>query len=137
MSKKNLVVLDTNVFIRFLIADHEELYERAKTIFSKIENDQISAILLESVFAEIIFVLEKNYEVEREKITTLMSKILDLRGLENPNKPIYQKALQVYQSKNIDIVDCLIAAYSVLNDIEEQSFDQDIKKAKQIIKNME
>jgi len=132
MLKKNLVVLDTNVILRFLIGDNQQLYEKSVKIFSDIENDHIKAILLESVIAETVFVLEKVYKVERKLITELLLKILDLKGVRNSNKQIYRQALEVYQSKNIDIVDCLICAYSVLNDIEVVSFDKDLETCQRL-----
>lgn len=128
MLKKNSVILDTNIIIRFLIGDNEKLYKEAEKIFSRIENGEINAIIMESVFAETVFVLEKVYKVEREKIVLYLSKILELKGIKY-GTPIFHKALFVYRSKKIDIVDCLIAAYSVINNIPVESFDKDIGKA--------
>ena len=59
MSKKNLIVLDTNVIILFLVGDDKALYEKSAKIFSDIENDSIKAIIMESGLAETVFVLEK------------------------------------------------------------------------------
>ena len=128
MLKKNLIVLDTNIFIRFLMADDEKLYHETTQIFLDIENDNTHAIIIESVFAEIVFVLEKVYKVTRQEIADLLIKILELKGLRRTNASLYKKALDIYQAKKIDIVDCLLLAFSELNKIELMSYDRDIKK---------
>jgi len=128
MLKKNLIVLDTNIFIRFLMADDEKLYHETTQIFLDIENDNTHAIIIESVFAEIVFVLEKVYKVTRQEIADLLIKILELKGLRRTNVSLYKKALDIYQAKKIDIVDCLLLAFSELNKIELMSYDRDIKK---------
>ncbi|RMF66666.1 MAG: type II toxin-antitoxin system VapC family toxin [Calditrichaeota bacterium] len=133
MLKKNLVVLDTNVIIRFLIGDNEELYEKSVRIFSEIENDRVKAVVLESVIAETVFVLEKVYRVERNLIAELLIKILDLKGVRNGSRQIYRRALETYQAKNIDIVDCLICAHSVVGEMEVVSFDKDIETCRKLL----
>ena len=50
-----------------------------------------------------------------------MNKIIYLKGIKNENKSLYKNALLIYQSKTIDIVDCIIAAYSKINNIEAKS----------------
>ncbi len=127
MSKKNLAVLDTNLFIRFFTADHEQHYKHAAEIFAKIENNELLGIIPESVFAEIVFVLEKVYLVERKKIAELLGRILQLKGLRRTNVELFEKALQNYTSKSIDMVDCLILAYSEIDDLIILSFDRDVR----------
>ena len=115
--------------LRFLIGDVPELYLKAEEIFKQIENHSIWAILLESVFTEIIFVLEKVYKVERHIIQNHLQKILALKGIVNPQKEILYRALEIYAQSKFDIVDCLLAAYGKINEIEIISFDEDIRRA--------
>lgn len=86
------------------------------------------AVIPESVFAEIVFVLEKVYSAEREKIAELLGKILQLKGLRRTNVALYEKALQIYTQKSIDIVDCLILEHSEMCGLAALSFDRDILK---------
>ena len=132
MLKKNLVVLDTNVIIRFLIGDHEEFYQKAVEIFKRIENHSLRAVLLEAVFAETVFVLEKVYKVERTIIRSHLQKILALNGIVNSQKQILFKALEIYEQSKFDIIDSLLAAYGLINAMNVVSFDKDIRKAQKI-----
>jgi predicted nucleic-acid-binding protein len=128
MLKKNLILLDTNIFIRFLTADNDKFYQKATQIFFDIENDDMHAMILESVFAEIVFVLEKVYKVSRQEIVDLLMKLLDLKGWRRTNILLYKKALNIYQERKVDIVDCLLLAFSEIQNIEVKSFDRDIIK---------
>lgn len=128
MLKKNLVALDTNTFIRFLIGDEELNHRKSVKLFAEIESEEINALLLESVFAEIVFVLEKIYKVERKLITEHLSSIISLRGIRSQNKKVLLNALELYQSNKIDIVDCILASYCILDDINIYSFDKKLIK---------
>lgn len=132
MSAKNTVLIDTNVIIHFLVGDHKEHFERAQRFFTELENGAIRAILLESVFTETVFVLEKVYRVERARIASLLERILRLKELKTDSLPVLRKALQIYASQNIDIVDCLICAYSIESDMEIFGFDKDLEKCRKL-----
>ncbi|MFQ5709495.1 MAG: PIN domain-containing protein [bacterium] len=133
ISRKNSIVLDTNVIIRFLVGDEETLYQKAAGIFSDIENDLVKAVILESVLAETVFVLEKVYRVERALVADVLLRILDLKGMRNTNKQILRTAVEYYKRSKIDIVDCLVCAFGVLNEMEIVSFDKDLKSCKKFM----
>lgn len=128
MLKKNLIVPDTNVFIRFLVGDDEPNYQKAIELFVDIESEKVNAILLESVFAEIVFVLEKIYKVEKKILADQLLKIIGLRGIRTNNKELFIKALEIYQTSKIDIVDCILAAHSIINHTDIFTFDNELKK---------
>ena len=52
-------LIDTNIIIRFLVADNEEQFKIAKDIFFEIEKSQRIVIILDVVFMEAFFVLTK------------------------------------------------------------------------------
>ena len=58
---------DTNVIVRYLIADDPTLHGRAKEFFDKVKNGSLKALILESVIAECIYVLTKIYKVPRDQ----------------------------------------------------------------------
>jgi predicted nucleic-acid-binding protein len=128
MLTKNIAVLDTNVIIRFLINDNEELYNRSKEILSSIEAGRIKAKIIESVLAEIVFVLEKVYKVEREKICTLLVAIIGMHGLDQTNTLLYKQALDFYSNSKVDIVDSLLLAYQKVHECNILSFDRDVTR---------
>ena len=127
MPKKKAVVLDTNVIVRFLVGDHEGQLKKSSEIFEQIENNAMTAILLDFVFAETVFVLDKVYRVERAKIAELLTRIVNLKGMRNSNKTLFSRALEIYRARKVDMVDCLLIAYAALHDVETVSFDRDLR----------
>jgi len=127
MSKRNIKLIDTNIIIRFLIGDSPVLSEKAKNIFLAVEADQMQVEIMESVFAETVFVLSKVYKVEREKISKLLGGILDLSGVKNRNIDVLKKALEIFCSHKVDIVDSLLCANENGYD-GVLSFDKDIDR---------
>ena len=59
----------------------------------------------EMVIAEIIWVLESYYELEKSAIRERVEKILNTKNLTCPNAGIIISALAFYVEKNIDYID--------------------------------
>ena len=125
--KKNFYLIDTNVVIRFLTKDHQELSNKSAEIFRKIEKGEIKAKITESVLAEIVYVIMKIYGKDREYTTNVIKKILALKGIVNRDKTRLKKALNIFANQKVDIVDALLLSH------EKQclgilSFDKDLNK---------
>ena len=125
-SQKDKVLLDTNVILRYLLKDHEEFFEKAKKIFDEILSGRMTAQVLQAVLAEVVYVLEKLYRVEREEITEVLSQLLRIKRVHIKDKEIVLKALELYNKKKIDFVDALLCAYGSERDVI--SFDKDVQK---------
>ncbi len=125
--KKNFYLIDTNVVIRFLTKDHEELSEKSAEIFKKIEKGEIRAMITESVLAEIVYVIMKIYGKDREFTADIIKKILDLRGIINRDKTRLKKTLNIFVNQRIDIVDALLLSRAK-QCLGILSFDKDLKR---------
>jgi predicted nucleic-acid-binding protein len=125
--KKNFYLIDTNVVIRFLTKDHEELSEKSAEIFKKIEKGEIRAKITESVLAEIVYVIMKIYGKDREFTAKIIKKILGLKGIVNRDKTQLKKALNIFVNQKVDIVDALLLSRAK-QCLGILSFDKDIKR---------
>lgn len=74
------VLLDSNVFIRFLIQDVPSHFKQAKEIFEDIEEGKIKGFVSLLVINEIIWILENFYELKRD---IYIPKFLELLSLSN------------------------------------------------------
>lgn len=54
-------LLDTNIILRFLVADDTNKYERTKALFSLIESGRTTVDLKHTVVFEVIYVLKSYY----------------------------------------------------------------------------
>ena len=110
MSK--IYLIDTNVLLRHILADHPNLSQKAKDFMDKVKNGVITAKIIEGVLVECVYVLLKVYKVPREEIGTVLIDILEYIGIEAENKAIYITGLKNFIDNRIDIVDNLLAAYA-------------------------
>jgi predicted nucleic-acid-binding protein len=124
MLKKNIVYLDTNIILRFLIGDGGELADKSIEIFKKIEKGEFLAFCNDAVFSETVFVLEKLYDVERDVIREVLENLLLINTFHTNNREVSIKALSVYCSNDIDIVDALLIAYNNITGVPVLSFDK-------------
>ena len=128
---KSIKIVDANVILRYLLEDDEQLFEKAKNIFDEALNFQVEILLKEVVIAEVVYVLEKFYKVNRKEISQTLKNLITLRGIKTENKNFILKALDIYSDKNLDFVDCILCVMSEQYDIE--TFD---KKLNKCIKNV-
>lgn len=110
MSREKIFV-DTNIFLRYLTNDDAKSADRIEKVFQKARDGKISLMTSSLVIAEIIWVLESYYGRSKDEIDTMITGILNTRGLEIEDSSIIYSALDTYVSKNIDYADAFNAQY--------------------------
>ena len=128
MKKPGRRLPDTNVVVRYLVKDDIELYKQAKTFFDKVKTGEESALILESVVAECVYVLTKIYKVPKEKTADSLKNLLRYRGIINEDRADLIKALTTFAERSIDIVDCILYVKAKGMDTSLFSFDEDLNK---------
>ncbi len=125
-------IIDANVILRFFLADDEEKFLKAKEFLRNLEFGEDEALLTEIVFAEVIWVLQKVYNIPREEIRTMYLKLLNYKGIRTVfEKEIFTESLNLYSSHSADIQDIFLAVLAKFKDGSIISFDKtDFKKLK-------
>ncbi len=121
-------VLDTNVVLRFLLADHEQQFERAAKLMSEVQAGKRKAYLAESVLAECIFILTKFYKVPRDEAAAQLGELLDHKGFTGAHLPILKEALAIFAAEKIDFVDAIVLAIARHNGWHLETFDKALAK---------
>lgn len=103
--------------------DVPELAEKAAGI---IESNEIYIPF--EVAAEIVYVLEKVYKIERTEISCAIKKLLKSDTIHTYDSEVLEKALDIFSSVKIDFVDTLLCGYSLIRDDEVITFDKKINK---------
>jgi len=101
---KERIYADTNIFIRFFADDMPEQTEISKKILKGLLEDKYELYLCDLVFAEIVYVLESYYKLDKKDILDKMFAILKFKNLVVENKSIIIEALEIYNEKNIDLL---------------------------------
>lgn len=124
----NSILLDTNIVIRLLVRDNEEQFMIVEQFFKELELGHKSAILLEIIIGEIIYVLKSVYKQKKDLIRRQLELLFDYENLYIENQYIMREALKVYAKKNIDFADAILCAKKNLEGYEVMSFDKDLKR---------
>jgi predicted nucleic-acid-binding protein len=85
------------------------------------------AELISVVLVECVYVMEKYYQIPKNEIVDKLSRILNIKGIINPDKSEILNSLIKYENSNADIVDCILAAKSSPQRVVV-SFDKDFKR---------
>ena len=132
--QRKVYLIDTNVVLRYLLGDHPELSAKAEAFMSDVFSGAKKAEILDVVIVECTYIMEKYYEIPKPEIVEKLSGILSFSGIVNPDRSEILQALLKYESFNIDIVNCILAARSSPEKIAI-SFDKDMKKLKAFSEN--
>ena len=122
------VLLDTNVILRLLLADHEDQHSRAVRLFDAATDKECLLQINAEILAECTFVLESFYKVSRVAIAELMERLLCHPGIYSNEMNVLKVSLEHYCSSKVDIADCLLAARSRIQNCSIAAFDKDFKK---------
>ncbi len=118
-----MVIVDANVILRYFLDDIEDLAIRSKHILENLE-----VFIPNEIVAEVVFVLQKFYEVPRNEISSLLTDLIEFENIDLYKKAVLIKALDIYKSKNLDFVDCILCAYKKVENIEIKTFDKELLK---------
>ena len=121
-----MTIVDTNIILRYLLNDNEELNKKATKIM---ENEEV--FIPTEVIVEATYVLKKVYNVEKEKIFEAIQLLLEMDGIQFQNEETINIAFKTYTEKNLDIVDCMLYAYAINENYDVKTFD---KKLQNLIK---
>jgi predicted nucleic-acid-binding protein len=118
-----MLLVDTNIILRYLLSDNSEQSPIAKKI---IENEPI--LLLTQVVAECVYVLEKVYKAEKSDVSENIKKIIIMKNIQVENKELISLVINEYGVSNLDFVDLLLWANNKLYGFEIKTFDKPLAK---------
>lgn len=118
-------LLDTNVLIRFFTGDPPDQARRA-TAFLAASDD---LLLPDLVVAEIVYVLESFYEVERRRVAELVRAVLGSPAIAVADAELLLRAIEVYEVHRIDFADAYLVATAEVAGVDAiVSFDRAIDR---------
>lgn len=102
---------DTNVILRYLLADEPQQHEKAAKFFEKVRTGAEKAVILESVLVECVYVLTKFYKVPKDESAGKLRDLLHYKGIANGDRAELVEALSLFAQKpSLGIVDCILSA---------------------------
>lgn len=125
------VFLDSNIWLRLFLKDIEEQYTSVVEFLSSIESGKFKSYTSSLVLLEVNFILERIYELDRNEIFDIFTRIKSVRGLTIIEKTNLKLAFEYYQKYNLKFPDCLIVSQLPKGAILV-TFDKDFSKIKEI-----
>lgn len=117
--------LDTNVLIRYLVADDETQAAKAKRYIES-GPSYINCIVL----SEMVWVLESAYGYDKDAIIIALERLLSTHEVEVEDADVALAALHNYRRSTAGFTDCLIAHRNAVHGCSETgSFDKRAKGA--------
>ncbi len=117
--------LDTNVLIRHLTGDPRAQARRATAFL-----EQARELLVpDLIVAEVVYVLESFYEVERSRVAELARAILGFPAIVVADELLLLRALEIYEVDRIDFAEAYLVACAEAAGVEAiASFDRSIDR---------
>ncbi len=125
------IFLDTNIWIRVIVKDNEQMFQEAIKIFQAAEQGKVKILTSGIILLEVIFVLKRLYKFTKIELQDVIKNILDTRGIRIIDKTDTKVALEYFLETGIKFSDCLIASQIPENAIF-CSFDTDFQRFKNL-----
>ena len=114
-------LLDANIILRYLVGDGGDAAEKARHLIEE-EGD---CYTYPEVLAEVVYVLSGVYERPRSEICTAFRRLLDYMYFYDPEMLL--TTFNLYETVNMDFVDCLLVARHACKGEPVASFDKRVQ----------
>lgn len=101
--------LDTNILVRFLMADDVKQAQKVHQLFSESEKTKSELFITILVVVELIWVLESAYNIPRKDIINAIDDMLQMPILRFEHQPTLYKFIKTAINNNFDLSDLLIS----------------------------
>jgi len=115
--------IDANIFLRYVLNDHTELSPKAKAIIDQ----HIVEIPIE-VLCEVIYVLTGHYAIDRQSVSTELIRFFEQTNCIISHRETVLRSFDFFRNTSLDFVDCILAAYSIIEKDEVFTFDTKLQK---------
>jgi predicted nucleic acid-binding protein len=115
--------IDTNILVRHLTGDPPSRARRATDFLGQADE----LLLTDLVAAEVVYVLESFYEVERSRVAELMRAIVGFPSIVVLDPALLLRALEIYEVDRLDFADAYLVASAEASGVGAvASFDRSI-----------
>ena len=107
-----MIRIDTNYIVRYLVNDNIEMADIAEKILTT-----KSVFISNEILAEVVYVLFGVYKISKIDISNQLSALIDFDNISVSNMKVVKQTFEIFKTKNLDFVDCLLCAYSTQDEI--------------------
>lgn len=124
-----MIFVDTNYFLRYLLADDKGQYEIAKQLFLDGSKGKIKLVSSTIVFFEVYWVLKSYYSAPKDKLVQTFNDILQMRFINLPERNVLVETIKLFDRITLSLEDCYNLSFAKTQKIEEfKTFDAKLVK---------
>lgn len=117
--------VDTNILVRHLTGDPPDQAARATRFLA--EADEL--FLVDLVVAELVYVLESFYEVERARVAEFVRAVLAFDPVQVVDEELLLRTVEVYEIERLDFAEAYLVACAERSGVDAvASFDRSIDR---------
>ena len=122
--------IDTNIFLRPIVKDDFHKVQECEKILKKIKKGEIVASTSSIVLAELMWVCNSFYKIEKQEIVKILKGISNFKNLKIIDNFNPKLAIEIYGKHSIKFIDALIASNPKILDktMTVISYDKDFDK---------
>ena len=107
-----MVFVDTNYFLRFLLADVDAQHLKTKELFKKGLTREVELITSVIVFFEIYWVLSSFYGKKKEALVVILEDLLKMSFIKWEERQRLVKSVEIFRESGIDLEDSYNLVFS-------------------------
>ena len=120
--------IDTNIWLRYMLCDHEKHFKIAEAILQLNEESKIKLATSTFVLSEIVYTEQSFYKIDRSDVAEDIKTISSIKNILLVEKTNLPKTVDLFTSnKSTKWSDCIIVA-QIPDNYKLCSFDEDLKK---------
>lgn len=120
-----IAFLDTNVLVRHFTGDPPELAARATRFLADAEE----LLVPDLIIAEVVYMLESFYEVERPQVAELARAVVAFPAVTVIDQDLLLRAIEVYEVDRIDFAEAYLVANAERSGVNTiASFDRSLDR---------
>jgi predicted nucleic acid-binding protein len=124
-----MIFVDTNYFLRFLLADNLPQHKQAKELITQASEGKSEVFTSLVVVFEIYWVMTSFYQKNKKEISGILKDILNLSFIGLTERRVLLRAVDLYQDTNLDLEDAYNLAYAKNEKANEfRTFDIKLQK---------
>jgi predicted nucleic acid-binding protein len=123
-------VIDTNIFLRVLINEHELSYRSGLELLEEVKLGKWDAVVPGVVLSELAWILSSYYKFPKTKVVMAIQSVMNLRGLTVVDEYEYHLAFDLYLHHSVKYIDACIASMPMIQNQQAiiVSYDHDFDK---------
>ena len=124
-----MILLDTNIILRFILDNDPALSPKAKAIFENISRKNIKVFVSLLTISEVIFTLERSYKLPKKALVDKLLAIISQPNIIVEKQDLLKGIFSYYLNQNLSFVDSYHVTIMDKKGINQiHSFDRDFDK---------